>query len=167
MEPYTPGAEIFENGVLYTARYHVPTAEEEDATLDRFRKEHPELHDVWDAPPPDITEFYRRMEERYTYKRRPEAEKGAKQFIALAINLSKRYEISMEITRRERSINVKMDVYTTPFFGNVKDWLDALFRMSSEYDFLPHKSGEYVTLSIDYALYDRYDNKTGEKVDWQ
>ena len=58
-----------------------------------------------------------------------------------------------------------MDIYASPFFGEVKQLLDALMHMASAYDFIP-KPAEYVTLSLDYALFDRYDNRTGEKVDW-
>ena len=165
MEPYSPGAEIFEDGVLYTARFPVPTPEELDSELARYDDEYPELRRIKDAPVPSASEVIRRAEERYTYKPRPEAKEGQAKFIELAIGLSRQYEISMKVTRGEREINVKMDIYSAPYFGAVKNWLDALLHMASEYSLFP-KGGEYVQLSLDYALYDRYDTKTGEKVDW-
>lgn len=165
MEPYTPGAEIFEDGVLYTARFPVPTQEELDAELARYEDEYPELRRIKDAPVPSAAEIIREAEERYTYKPRPEAKEGQAKFIELAIGLSKQYEISMEVKRREQVISVQMDLYAASYFGAVKNWLDALLHMASEYSILP-KGKEYVSFSLDYALYDRYDNKTGEKVDW-
>lgn len=165
MEPYTPGTEIFEDGVLYTARFPVPTQEELDAKLARYEDEYPELRKIKDAPVTSAAEIIREAEERYTYKPRPEAKEGQAKFIELAIGLSKQYEISMEVRRREQVISVQMDLYAALYFGAVKNWLDALLHMASEYSTLL-KGKEYVTFSLDYALYDRYDNKTGEKVDW-
>ena len=166
MEPYTPGAEIFKDGLIYTARFPVPTQEELDAELARYKDEYPELRRIKDAPVPSAAEVIRQAEERYAYKPRPEAKEGQAKFIELAIGLSRQYEISMEVTRGARAISVQMDLYAASYFGAVKNWIDALLHMASEYLILP-KGNEYVTISLDYALYDRYDTKTGEKVDWQ
>ena len=43
--------------------------------------------------------------------------------------------------------------------------LDALFCMATECTFMPKQDG-YVTLGLEYALFDRYDNRTGKQVDW-
>ena len=167
MEPYTPGAEFFEDGVLYTARFPVPTIEEVDAELAEYAKDSPEIQAFLNKPPEDTTKFLKELEERYSYKRRSEAVEGAKKYVDLAIALSKQFEIDMEIKRLERSINVKMDIMLhASYSGSVKQYIDALLHISSEYSVLP-KDTEYVTFSVDYALYDCYDNKTGEKVDWR
>lgn len=165
MEPYTSGTKISEDGVLYTARFSMPTIEELGAELAQYEKEYPELPKFKNEPAPSVEEFTRRVAERFEYKPRPEAKEGQVKFIELAIELSRQFEISMEIRRRERSIRVEMDLYVASYFGVVKNWIDALLHMSSEYSLIP-KSSEYVTFALEYALYDRYDTKTGEKVDW-
>ena len=166
MEPYTPNTEMFENGIIYTVRYHVPsTPEELEAELAEAQNEYPELREMKTGPTPTVEDMLRWADGRYSYKPRLEAKEGQAKFIQLAIYLSKNYEISMEIKRHERTISVNMDIFASPFFGEVKQLLDALLHMASSYDFIP-KSEEYVTLSLDYALFDRYDNRTGEKVDW-
>lgn len=81
MEPNTPGAEVFENGALYTARFPIPTQEELDAELARYADEYPELRRIKDAPVPSAAEIIREAEERYTYKPWPEAKEGQAKFI--------------------------------------------------------------------------------------
>ena len=166
MEPYTPGAEIFKDGVLYTARFPIPTAEKVEAELAEYAKDSPEVQAFLNRPPEDVTKILQEAKERFTYKLRPEAAEGAEKFIALAVTLSKRFEMDMEIRRLERCINVKTDIYLDlSFTGAVKQYIDALLHMASEFSIQP-KDDENVILSLDYNLYDRIDSRTGEKADW-
>ena len=165
MQPYTHGTEMFENGIIYTIRY--PTI------ADELLEAEPALHEAGDPdfaetkkkPIPGIDEMLKRVEERYSFKPRSEAREGQWRFIALAIQLSRQYEISMEIRRSDRAIHVMMDVYYAPYFGAVKQMLNDLFCMATECTFIPKQDG-YVTSGLEYALFDRYDNRTREKVDW-
>ena len=158
MEPYTPGTKVLEDGVLYTARFRLPTEEELGVSPVVSEAEEQKLHE-------QAQTIMREAMERYTYKPCPEAKAGQSKFIRLSIAFSKLYEVSMEVKRREREISVQMDVPIGPYFGAMKNELDALLHMASAYS-IELNDDEHVTFAIKYALYDRYDTKTGEKVDW-
>ena len=165
MQPYTHGTEMFENGIIYTIRYPTIADELQEAETALLEADDPDPAGTKNKPSPSIDEMLKRAEERYSYKPRPEAKERQSKFIELAIQLSRQYEISTEIKRSDRAIHVMMDVYYAPYFGAVKQMLVGLFCMATECTFIPKQDG-YVTLGLEYALFDRYDNRTGEKVDW-
>ena len=164
METYASGSEAFQDGVLYAASFPLPTKEIVEAELATYPKPSAEEQVFLKRRPESIAQLLGKAESRYSYHLRPHAMEEMEQFVGLAITLSKEFEISMEIRRMERSVNVKMDILSAlPLFGACKEYLDALLCMASEYC-VRAKDSTYVTLELDYALYDRYDNKTGEQV---
>lgn len=95
----------------------------------------------------------------------PKTKEGHTKLIELAIGLLRHHEINMEVKRGERAICAQTDLFAESYFGAAKNWINTLTYMASEYSILL-KDSEYATLSLDYTLYDRYDNNMGKKVDW-
>lgn len=116
-------------------------------------------------PIPPFEDLLRKMEEEYTYKPKPDAEKAALAFISLAIAVCRNFEIDTEITRREYEINVTMDLDYGWYAGDIKRPFAALLNLADEFSLTCNKSEpDCVRVSMAYHTHDLYSH--GKKVEW-
>ena len=115
--------------------------------------------------PPTFEEMLKRIEEKYTYKPKPDAEKKSEQFITQAIAVCREFEIDTEICKRSHEIVAAMDLYCGWHDSTIKRALVALLDIADDFTLSFDKSKpEYVRISISYHTHNIYAD--GKRREW-
>ena len=115
--------------------------------------------------PPTFEEMLRRIEEKYTYEPKPDAEKKSEKFITQAIAVCREFEIDTEICKRSYEIVVAMDLYCGWHDGTIKRALVALLDLADDFTLSLDKSKpEYVRISVSYHTHNIYVD--GKRREW-
>lgn len=154
--------ETFENEIIFSQKFP-------DAQPAAMLKKAEELSQAVPAekrpPIPPFEDMLRRIEKKYTYKPRPDAEKKSEQFIAHAIAVCRDFEIDTEICGRSHEIVVTMDLYCGWHDSAIKRAFAALLNLADDFTLSRDNSKpEYVRISMAYYTHDTYSN--GRKMEW-
>ena len=118
-----------------------------------------------ETPAPTFENMLRRIEEKYTYEPKPDAEKKSEQFIAQAIAVCREFEIDTEIYKRSIEIVAAMDLYCGWHDSTIKRALVALLDLADDFTLSFDKSKPvYVRISMSYHTHNIYAD--GKRREW-
>ena len=120
-----------------------------------------------DSKIPALTfeDMLRRIEERYTYEPKPDAEKKSEQFIAQAIAVCREFEIDTAIYKRSSEIVAVMDLYCGWHDSTMKCALVTLLNLANDFTLSLDKcKPEYVRISISHHTHNIYVD--GKRREW-
>lgn len=135
--------------VIYEKHYPHPSFEEEMKELEKYKQEMESSPDYEPEPMLSFEEFYNNMMKNRTLILLPRKMKRAKDFIKLAINASKIYEIDIKITKNDSHIAVD---YSFDCAGDMF-FLIPILRLADSISFFTGRNGFEITISIDYYTY--------------
>ena len=154
--------ETFEDNVIFSQQF--PDAQ----PMAMLKKAEELSHNAAFEPtslPPTFEDMLRRIEEKYTYEPKPDAEKKSEQFIAQAIAVCREFKIDTEICKRSYEIVVAMDLYCGWHDSTTKRALIALLDLANDFTLSCDKSKpEYVHISISYHTHNIYAD--GKRREW-
>lgn len=114
---------------------------------------------------PTFEDMLRRIEEKYTYEPKPDAEKKSKQFIDQAIAVCREFEIDTAIYKRSHEIVAAMDLYCGWHDSTIKRALVVLLDLADDFTLSFDKSKpEYIRISISYHTHNIYVD--GKRREW-
>ena len=114
---------------------------------------------------PTFEDMLRRIEEKYTYAPKPDAEKKSKQFIDQAIAVCREFEIDTVIYKRSYEIVADMDLYCGWHDSTIKHAFVALLDLADDFTLSLDKSKpEYVCISMSYHTH--YEYVDGKRREW-
>ena len=118
-----------------------------------------------ETPAPTFEDMLRRIEEKYTYEPKPDAEKKSEQFIAQAIAVCREFEIDTEIYKRSIEIVAAMDLYCGWHDSAIKRALVALLDLADDFTLSFDKNKpEYIRISLSYHTHNIYAD--GKRREW-
>lgn len=138
--------------VIYKKQYPHPTLEEEMREWEVSQKETGASPHPSSGPTPTPEDFYRDLIENRTLILLPEKMRGAKAFLRLAIETSKRYRLDTEISREESHITV---TYSFSCSADM-DFLIPILRRADSISFFPSPCGLDITIALDYYTHAVY-----------
>ena len=117
------------------------------------------------TPAPTFEEMLKRIEEKYTYEPKPDAEKKSEQFIDQAIAVCREFEIDTEIYKRSYEIVAAMDLYCGWHDSAIKRALVALLDLADDFTLSFDKNKpEYIRISLSYHTHNIYVD--GKRREW-
>lgn len=132
--------------IIYEKHYPHPTLEEEMKELEEYMKEHESDPGYEPSPTPLFKEFCQSIAENTTLILIPEKAKRAEDFIKLAIEASKIYELDTKISREDSHIAVD---YSFDSAGDMA-LLKPVFRQADSISFFSGVHCFDITVSLDY-----------------
>lgn len=138
--------------VIYEKHYPHPSFEEEMRELEESQKDLKNPSVYKPDPTPSLEELYRNMINNRTLILLPEKMKWTTEFIKLAIETSKAFELDTKISNENSHITVS---YSFNIAGDM-DFLIPILRKADSISFFTGIDGFDITISLDYYTHAVY-----------